>query len=101
MLDEKDRRALADIEQRLRADDPAFARRMNATTVRGSFPAIAVLCATVFLALPFVALFLGPKAALILIDLAAVAVVVILACRNIRGQDGRTGEKNQDGDGQE
>ena len=81
MLEEKDRRALEAMERSLRAEDPAFVARMDA---RRPFPSIPVLCASVFLMLPFVALFLGPTAALILADVAAVAVVAILIARQRR-----------------
>jgi hypothetical protein len=83
MLEEKDRRALEEIEQRLAAGDPAFARRMNEIPTR-PFPALSVLCVLVFLSMPFVGLFFGPTAALIIADLAAVTVVVVLVLRHRR-----------------
>ncbi|WP_433832164.1 DUF3040 domain-containing protein [Actinoplanes sp. CA-015351] len=87
MLEEKDRRALAEIEQRLVTGDPAFARRMRARRAPRDrpFPIVPLLLVTVFLALPFVGLFLGPTAALIVADLAAVTVVVVLVLRHRRG----------------
>ena len=84
MLEEKDRRALDAMEQHLRAADPAFVARMTAGPAGRPFPTIAVLCAVVFLSLPFVGLFLGPTAALVTADVAAIAVVVILARRHRR-----------------
>ncbi|MEV6301910.1 DUF3040 domain-containing protein [Actinoplanes sp. NPDC051861] len=83
MLDERDRRALEDIEQRLCSDDPEFARRMSATTIPCRFPVVPALCVMLFLALPFVALFLGPRVALVLADIIAVTVVVLLAYRSL------------------
>ncbi|WP_160165911.1 DUF3040 domain-containing protein [Actinoplanes sp. OR16] len=83
MLEEKDRRALEDIEQRLAAGDPAFVRRMSEPP-RRPFPTLSVLCVAVFLVMPFVGLFLGPTAALIVADLAAVTVVVVLVLRHRR-----------------
>jgi hypothetical protein len=83
MLEEKDRRALEEIEQRLSAGDPAFARRMSEPPGR-RFPGLSVLCVLVFLAMPFVGLFFGPAAALIIADLAAVTVVVVLVLRHRR-----------------
>ena len=87
MLDERDRRALEDIEQRLCSDDPAFARRMSATTIGCRFPVVPALCVMLFLALPFVALFLGPKVAMIVVDVTAVTIVVLIACRSL-GREG-------------
>ncbi len=81
MLDEQDRRALEDIEQRLATEDPEFARRMNGSI---RLPLIPVLCVTVFLTLPFVALFLGPAAALITVDVTALLVLLSLAVRRSR-----------------
>ncbi|MEU4688923.1 DUF3040 domain-containing protein [Actinoplanes sp. NPDC023714] len=83
MLEEKDRRALEDIEQRLAAGDPAFVRRMSEPP-RRPFPFLTVLCVAVFLVMPFIGLFLGPTAALIVADLAAVTVVVVLVLRHRR-----------------
>ncbi|GAA4950197.1 DUF3040 domain-containing protein [Actinoplanes utahensis] len=81
MLEERDRRALADIEQRLAAEDPDFVRRMQGDR---PIPLIPFLCLAGFLALPFVATFLGPTAALILADVVGVAVVALLAYRHLR-----------------
>ncbi|GID65516.1 hypothetical protein Acy02nite_33970 [Actinoplanes cyaneus] len=80
MLDERDRRVLADIEQRLSAADPAFARRMRAPDC--PFPAVPVLAAGAFLALPFLGLFLGPRAVLVAINVMAVAVMIVLVFRS-------------------
>ncbi|BAL89134.1 hypothetical protein AMIS_39140 [Actinoplanes missouriensis 431] len=87
MLEEKDRRALAEIEQHLAAGDPAFAARMTAppATPGRPFPILSVLGVVVFLTMPFVGLFLGPTAALIVADLAAVTAVVVLVLRHRRG----------------
>ncbi|MEU8240865.1 DUF3040 domain-containing protein [Actinoplanes missouriensis] len=87
MLEEKDRRALAEIEQRLAAGDPAFAARMTArpATPGRPFPVLSVLGVVVFLTMPFVGLFLGPTAALIVADLAAVTAVAVLVMRHRRG----------------
>ena len=81
MLEEKDRRVLADIERRLCATDPAFARRMRSGAAGCSFPTVSVVCVLVFLALPFVGLFLGPRAALIAIDVTTIVVMTIMAVR--------------------
>ncbi|GIF13694.1 DUF3040 domain-containing protein [Actinoplanes teichomyceticus] len=82
MLEEKDRRALADIELHLCADDPEFARRMRADDRR--FPTVSVLCVLVFLTLPFVGLFSGPGAVLVTVNVAAVVVTTILLIRGRR-----------------
>ncbi|MFC3990793.1 DUF3040 domain-containing protein [Actinoplanes siamensis] len=79
MLEEKDRRALEDIEQRLCASDPAFARRMGSPSV--PFPTVSVLCVLSFMSLPFVGLFLGPRAVLVAINATAVVVMMVLVWR--------------------
>ncbi|GLY02119.1 MULTISPECIES: DUF3040 domain-containing protein [Actinoplanes] len=83
MLDESEARALEDIERRL-CSDPRFVRRMRGPGPLRPFPTVSVLCLTAFLALPFVALFGGPQAALIHADVAAVLVVTVLAWRHRR-----------------
>jgi hypothetical protein len=82
MLEERDRRALADIEQRLCAGDPGFARRMRSSPC--PFPTLSVLCVAAFLALPFVGLFLGPRAVLIAMNVTAVMVMVVVVSRSLR-----------------
>ncbi|KUL22437.1 DUF3040 domain-containing protein [Actinoplanes awajinensis] len=84
MLEEQDSRVLADIERRLCSTDPAFARRMRSGTGGRAFPAVSVVCVLAFLALPFVGLFLGPRGALLVLDAAAILVMVILAVRFTR-----------------
>ncbi len=79
MLEEKDRRVLADIEQRLCVADPDFARRMRAPD--RPFPVVPVLCVTGFLALPFIGLFLGPRAVLAAINVIAAVVMIVLLYR--------------------
>ena len=82
MLEEKDRRVLADIEQRLCAADPDFARRMRAAPAGGRFPTLSVLCVATFLSLPFLGLFLGPRAVLIALNVTAAVVLIVLAWRS-------------------
>ncbi|MFI1994091.1 DUF3040 domain-containing protein [Actinoplanes sp. NPDC020271] len=79
MLEEKDRRALADIEQQLHATDPGFARRMSAAPC--PFPTVSALCVATFLAMPFLGLFLGPRAVLVELDVAATVVMIVLVSR--------------------
>jgi hypothetical protein len=79
MLGERDRRVLADIEERLRTGDPAFARRMRPAPA--PFPALSLVCVAAFLALPFLGLFLGPRAVLPAITVTAVLVMLILRWR--------------------
>ncbi|GIE91419.1 DUF3040 domain-containing protein [Actinoplanes regularis] len=85
MLEEKDRRELAEIEQRLCAADPDFARRMSSTSMPCPFPTVSVLCVGAFLALPFVGLFLGPVAALVALNGTVALVAGILVNRRRRG----------------
>ncbi|BCY08304.1 DUF3040 domain-containing protein [Actinoplanes sp. L3-i22] len=82
MLEEKDRRVLADIEERLCAGDPAFARRMRSAPC--PFPTLSVLCVVAFLSLPFLGLFLGPGAVLLAINVTAAVVILVLAFRGRR-----------------
>ncbi|WP_189331447.1 DUF3040 domain-containing protein [Actinoplanes ianthinogenes] len=83
MLEERDRRVLADIEQHLSAGDPAFARRMRSGGPPACpFPTVSVLCVGAFLSLPFLGLFLGPRAVLIAINVTAAVIMVVLLCRH-------------------
>ncbi|WP_436535118.1 DUF3040 domain-containing protein [Actinoplanes sp. HUAS TT8] len=81
MLEEKDRRVLADIEERLCAADPAFVSRMRSPDC--PFPTVSVVCVAGFLTLPFLGLFLGPRAALVAINVTA-AVVMLVLLRRVR-----------------
>lgn len=87
MLEEKDRRVLADIEQRLCSADPAFARRMRSPD--SPFPTVFVLCVATFLSLPFLGLFLGPRAVLLAINVTAAVVMIILVFRGLGERDRR------------
>lgn len=80
MLEETDRRVLADIEQRLSTADPEFARRMSAAPC--PFPTVSVLCVAGFLSLPFLGLFLGPRAPLVAINVTAALVMIVLVVRS-------------------
>ncbi|WIM99368.1 DUF3040 domain-containing protein [Actinoplanes oblitus] len=82
MLEESDRRVLADIEHHLSAGDPAFARRMRSGDPPAcAFPTVSVLCVGTFLSTPFLGLFLGPRGVLIAINVTAVVILLILLCR--------------------
>ncbi|MEU4426388.1 DUF3040 domain-containing protein [Actinoplanes sp. NPDC024001] len=84
MLNEREARAIEEIEQRLRRSDPAFAQRMSAWPGGRPFPTVAVLCVATFLVLPFIALLGGPHAALVTADVVAITVVIVLVRRHLR-----------------
>ncbi|GAA1646403.1 DUF3040 domain-containing protein [Actinoplanes couchii] len=81
MLEERDRRALEELEQRLAAEDPEFARRMSGAV---RLPVIPVLGMTIFLTCPFVALFLGSAAGLLTVAGTATMTVTLLLVRRAR-----------------
>ncbi len=89
MLDERDRRALADIEQGLSREDPTFAHRMRGSGEDRPAPTVLALCASLYVLLPMVMLLFGWVAAVIVFDVFAAAIATVLARRRIgrRGAD--------------
>ncbi|MFI1994007.1 DUF3040 domain-containing protein [Actinoplanes sp. NPDC020271] len=84
-MNDHERRALADLERHLEQQDSDFAARMN--TLAGipvaepASPAVPVLSALLFIAVPLVMLFFGWPGVLIVLDLFAAAVAVVLIRR--------------------
>lgn len=84
LLDEQDRRALAEIEQRLSGQDPQFPTRRQDTAGRDNpVPTVLALCASLYVLLPMVSLLFGWGAVVITFDLFAVALAIVLARRRI------------------
>jgi len=84
MLDEQDRRVLAEIERALSRQDPALAARMRAQGEDRPFPTVLALCILLYVMLPMVMLMFGWIAALVTFDVFAVTVAVVLAWRRLR-----------------
>ncbi|GLY06772.1 MULTISPECIES: DUF3040 domain-containing protein [Actinoplanes] len=81
MLDDRDRRILDDLEQQLAVADPEFAARMSAPAAEQPFPAVAGLCALLFICAPLVMLLFGWPGVIIAVDVFAAAVAVVLIHR--------------------
>ncbi|MEV6302810.1 DUF3040 domain-containing protein [Actinoplanes sp. NPDC051861] len=86
MLDDKERRILADLERQLTAGDPGFAARMGGTESPRPFPTITVLLVLLFLAFPFVMLLSGWFGMVIALDVFALAVAGVLISRRRRSR---------------
>ena len=84
MLDERERRVLAEIERGLSRKDPAFAIRMRATGEDRPAPTVLALCISLYVALPMVMLLFGWVAAVVTLDAFAVVIAVVLARRRSR-----------------
>ncbi|GAA3348417.1 hypothetical protein GCM10020358_66850 [Amorphoplanes nipponensis] len=82
MLDERDRRALAAIEQELSRQDPVLAARMGGPDRPG--PTVLALCASLYVSLPMVTLLFGWVAAVIVFDVFAVLLALVLVRRRRR-----------------
>ncbi|WP_099343740.1 MULTISPECIES: DUF3040 domain-containing protein [unclassified Actinoplanes] len=83
MLNDNERRALAELERDLE-HDPDFSARMAGLGVvqpEPAFPIVPVLCALLFITLPLVMMFFGWPGALILLDLFTAVVAVIMIRR--------------------
>jgi hypothetical protein len=82
MLDEHDRRVLAQIERGLSRQDPALAARMRGQRENRPFPTIFVLCVVLYVLLPMLTMLLGWIAALVTFDVFAVVIALVLARRS-------------------
>jgi hypothetical protein len=78
MLDDRDRRVCQQIEDRLAADDPAFASRMRAAGPPRLSPAALALCAIWYIVTPILALLAGRTAALVWLAVFFIAMPVVL-----------------------
>ncbi len=80
MLNDDERRALADLERHLQ-HDPEFAARMDglaATPTVPAFPVVPVLCAGLFIAVPLVMMLFGWAGVIILLYAFATAIAVVV-----------------------
>jgi hypothetical protein len=86
MLDEQNRRALAQIEQGLARQDPHFAVRMRTQGEDRPFPTVLALCVSLYISLPMVTLLFGWIAGVVTLDLFALLLAVVLVRRRRRGR---------------
>ena len=88
MLDEHDRRALAEIERELSRQDPTFATRMAGPGEDRRFPTILALCVSLYVLLPMVMLLFGGRATMLVFGVFALVIAAVLARRGV-GRAGR------------
>ncbi|GAA2701697.1 DUF3040 domain-containing protein [Actinoplanes palleronii] len=86
MLNDYERRCLAELEYQLRSDSAFAARMAGPVPARPepASPAVPILCALLFILVPLVMLLFGWPGVLILLDLFAAAIAVILLRRRAR-----------------
>lgn len=85
MLNDDDRRMLADLEQRVHLSDPEFAARMTAPrAAEARFPALTLLVAGLFILVPPTMLLFGWPGLIVIVDLFLGAVAVVLIHRHRR-----------------
>ncbi|GIF12756.1 DUF3040 domain-containing protein [Actinoplanes teichomyceticus] len=86
MLNDHERRTLAELEHHLQGDAD-FVARMAAPAGGGSepvFPAVPVLCALLFILVPLVMLLFGWPGVLVVVDLFAAAMAIVMLRRRAR-----------------
>ncbi|GAA4601598.1 hypothetical protein BJY16_003943 [Actinoplanes octamycinicus] len=83
MLNDYERRALADLERSLKGDSEFAARMAGLADVppAPAFPAVPILCALLFILVPLVMLLFGWAGVLIVLDVFAAAIAVVLIRR--------------------
>jgi hypothetical protein len=81
MLEEGDRRVLAEIERGLSQQDPAFATRMRTAGEDRPAPTVLALCISLYVSLPMVMLLFGWVASVLTLEAFAVVIAVVLARR--------------------
>ncbi|MFC4069456.1 DUF3040 domain-containing protein [Actinoplanes subglobosus] len=85
MLNDDDRRTIAELERCVHMSDPEFAARMNGTPIADApFPVGAVLGAALFIAVPPAMLLFGWPGLVVVIDLFLAGVTVALVRRYLR-----------------
>lgn len=86
MVNDKDRRAFADLEQRVLLSDPEWAARsaVHSPGPDAGFPTLAVLCAVLFVLVPPVFLLFGRLGLLLAVYAFFTAVVAVLIRRHRR-----------------
>ncbi|WP_433719134.1 DUF3040 domain-containing protein [Actinoplanes sp. CA-051413] len=81
MLDDRERRVLAEIERGLSRQDAAFASRMRTAGEDRPAPTVLALCISLYISLPMVMLLFGWVAAVFTLEAFAVVIAVVLARR--------------------
>ncbi|WP_433795188.1 DUF3040 domain-containing protein [Actinoplanes sp. CA-252034] len=84
MLNDDDRRTIAELDRRFHMSDPEFAARMAGTPAEVPFPAVAVLCAALFILVPPAMLLFGWAGLVVVVDLFLAGLVVELVRRHRR-----------------
>ncbi|MEU8659302.1 DUF3040 domain-containing protein [Actinoplanes philippinensis] len=85
MLNDDDRRAIAELERRIHLSDPEFAARMGgAQAAEVPFPVVAALCAALFILVPPAMLLFGWPGLIVLVDLFLAGLTVALVRRHLR-----------------
>jgi hypothetical protein len=85
MLNDEDRRTIAELEHRIHLSDPAFAARMTGTpAAEAPFPVVAVLCAALFILVPPAMLLFGWPGLIVVVDLFLAGLTVVLVRRHLR-----------------
>ena len=87
MLNDDDRRILADLEHRVHLSDPDFATRMAVPPAEGGFPALAAIGAALFVLIPPMMLLFGRPGLLVTVELLLGAAAVVLIRRYRRRRE--------------
>jgi hypothetical protein len=82
MLDDRESRALEELERHLANQDPAFAARMRGTGSRRRFPAVSTLALVLLLVAPAIGLLFGGKVLLLIVIVIGGYVVGIFVRRH-------------------
>ncbi|MEV4278964.1 DUF3040 domain-containing protein [Actinoplanes xinjiangensis] len=85
MLNDEDRRTIAELERRIHLTDPDFAARMTGgPAAEVPFPMVAVLCAALFILVPPAMLLFGWPGLIVVVDLFLLGITVVLVRRHLR-----------------
>jgi hypothetical protein len=83
-MNDNDLRTIAELERRIHLSDPEFAARMAAgAPAEVRFPAVAALCAVLFILVPPVMLLFGWLGLIVTLDLFLAAIAVVLIRRRL------------------
>jgi hypothetical protein len=83
-MNDNDLRTIAELERRIHLSDPEFAARMAAgAQAEVRFPAVAMLCAVLFVLVPPVMLLFGWLGLIVTLDLFLAAVAFVLIRRRL------------------
>jgi hypothetical protein len=84
-MNDNDSRTIAELERRIHLSDPEFAARMAAgPQAEVRFPAVAALCAVLFILVPPVMLLFGWLGLIVTLDLFLAAVAIVLIRRRLK-----------------